>query len=305
MLRYISIVLLMLSAIATAPAQELKATVEINTDMIQGTNKDVFESLKEAIGEYLNNTRFSSAQIAPGERIDCRLMLTVAEYADDRIKGELTLQSTRPVYNSTYMTPLLNLKDNRIEFEYRIGQPLVYNANESETNLNAILDYYAFLVLGVDFDSFSPKGGEPFFERMSAIVQRAQSGSETGWKRFEDNRNRAAVLSVFTEVATAPFRELYYTYHRRGLDEMVTSPDKGRQSVTGSLEALSRISETDPMNVALTIFRDTKLDELVNIYSKAPQSEREEVARRLLDLYPTDRERIDQIKNPTDPNNGR
>lgn len=302
MTRLVSILLLMLSFLPLE-AQELKATVEINTDMIQGTNKDVFNALREAIDDYLNTNRFSSSQIAPNERIECRIMLTVSEYADDHIKGELTIQSTRPVFNSTYNSNLLNLRDNKIEFDYRIGQQLVYNEMEPETNLNALLDYYANLILAVDFDSFSLRGGDPFFSRLSTLVQKAQSSGEVGWRTFEDNRNRAAVLAAFTDASTSPIRDLYYNYHRKGLDEMVTSPDKGRESITNSLEALNKVNEADPMSVALTIFRDTKLDELVNIYSKAPQSERENVAGLLLNLYPTDPERINEIKNPSESNN--
>lgn len=283
-------------------AQELKATVEFNTDMIQGTNKDVFEALRQAIDDYLNTTRFSKAQIASNERIECRLMFTVSEYADDRIKAELTLQSSRPVYNSSYNSTLLNLKDSKVEFDYRLGEPLVYNEMEPENNLTAILDYYANLVMAVDFDSFSSHGGDPFYERLSALVQRQQSSTDPGWRTFEDNRNRAAVLASFTDVSTSPIRDLIYTYHRRGLDEMSTSPDKGRAAITESLSALTKVQNADPMSVALTIFRDTKLDELVNIYSKSPQNEREGVAKLLLDIYPTDKSRIDEIKNPTDPN---
>lgn len=298
----ISIISLLCLALPPVSAQELRAIVEINTDLIQGTNKDVFEALREAVDNYLNNTRFSQAQIAPVERVECRLMLTVSEYADDRVKGELTLQSTRPVYNSTYTSTLLNIKDSNVEFDFRRGEPLVYNEMEAATNLNAILDYYACLVLAVDFDTFSPRGGEPFFERLSAIVQKAQSSGETGWKTFEDNRNRAAILAAFTDPSTSAMRDMYYTYHRRGLDEMVTSPDRGRTAITESLGALDKIRDADPMSIALTIFRDTKLDELVNIYSKSPQSERERVAKMLLDLYPTDRDRIDLIKNPPETN---
>lgn len=298
----ISIISLLCLALPAVSAQELRATVEINTDLIQGTNKDVFEALREAVDNYLNNTRFSQAQIAPVERVECRLMLTVSEYADDRVKGELTIQSTRPVYNSTYTSTLLNIKDSNVEFDFRRGEPLVYNEMEAATNLNAILDYYACLVLAVDFDTFSPRGGEPFFERLSAIVQKAQSSGETGWKTFEDNRNRAAILAAFTDPSTSAMRDMYYTYHRRGLDEMVTSPDRGRTAITESLGALDKIRDADPMSIALTIFRDTKLDELVNIYSKSPQSEREGVAKMLLDLYPTDRDRIDLIKNPPETN---
>lgn len=284
-------------------AQELRATVEVNTDKIQGTNKDVFESLQTALNEYLNNTKFSSAQIAPNERVECRLILTVAEYADDRIKAELAVQSSRPVYNSTYTTTLLNFRDNKVEFDYRLGDNLIYNEMEPQNNLTAILDYYANLILAVDFDSFSQRGGEPFYERLNTIVRRAQSGGETGWKSFEDNRNRAALLATFTDPRIAVFRDMIYTYHRRGLDEMVTSPDKGREAITSTISStLPAIFEADPMAFALTLFRDAKLDELVNIYSKSPQNEREGVAKILLEIYPTDRTRIADIKTPPDPN---
>lgn len=299
----VSIAIFFLASLSALTAQELRATVEINTDMIQGTNKDVFNSLREAIDDYLNTTRFSEAQIAPRERIECRLMLTVSEYADDHIKGELTVQSSRPVFNSSYTTNLLNIRDSKIEFDYRIGQPLVYNEMEQETNLNAILDYYANLILAVDFDSFSPKGGDPFYSRLSSIVQKAQSSGETGWRTFEDNRNRAAILAAFNDPSALPFREMIYVYHRRGLDEMATSPDKGREAITNSLEALRKINDADPMSMALIIFRDTKLDELVNIYSKSPQSERDIAAGILQPLYPTDRERIDLIKKPAEQRN--
>lgn len=301
--RLILILALTLSALLPAIAQELKATVEVNTDMIQGTNKDVFDALRQGINDYFNNTRFSQAQLANNERIECRIILTVGEYADDHIKGELNVQSSRPVYNSTYTSTLLNIKDSRVEFDYRIGEPIVFNEMEPESNLTAILDFYAYLIMAVDFDSFSPRGGDPFYERLKAIVQRQQSSGETGWKTFEDNRNRAALLQAFTDVATSPLRDLYYTYHRRGLDEMVTSPDKGREAITTAVsEIIPAIHEADPMGYGPVIFRDAKLDELVNIYSKAGQSEREGVAKILLDIYPTDRSRIDEIKNPPDPN---
>ena len=161
MIRFVSILILFLFGSFVAMTQELKATVEINTDMIQGTNKDLFDALRESIDDYLNTTRFSQAQIAANERIECRLMLTVAEYADDHVKGELTIQSSRPVYNSTYSSTLLNIKDSKIEFDFRMGQPLVYNEMEAETNLNAILDYYAFLIMrGLPHSCKKPKAME-------------------------------------------------------------------------------------------------------------------------------------------------
>lgn len=282
----------------TAAAQELNCQVEVNSQSIQGTNKSVFETLQTAISEYFNDRKWTNAQFAPNEKIDCRFFLTVKEYDNDRIKGDLQVQLSRPVYNSTYTTTLFNFKDTKVEFDYREGNPLVFNENAIEDNLTAILDFYAYLFLALDFDSFSPNGGQPYFDRAATVVQMAQSGGEVGWRAFEDTKNRSAVLSSYTDPNAVGMRTLLYQYHRRGLDEMVTSPDKGRAAITESLKEVEKLYKAAPMSVGLSIFRDSKLDELVNVYSKAPQTEREEVYNLLQPIYPTDRERLDKIKNP-------
>lgn len=279
-----------------ASAQELLCTVEVNTDQVNGTYKQVFETLQQAITEYMNTTVFTNTQIAANEKIECRLFFTVKEYTDDVVKGDLQIQSMRPVYNSSYTTTLINFRDTKVEFTYREGEPLVYSLNNMESQLTAILNFYAFLVIAVDFDSFSPKGGEPYFERLKQIVQMAQSSGETGWKAFEDTKNRSAVLASFTDAPASVIRDAMYQYHRQGLDLMSTSVDKGRASVTESLDAIAKIYSAAPMSVALSMFKDAKLDELVNIYSKAPQREREAVYKLLEPIYPTERERLEQIK---------
>lgn len=279
-------------------AQEFRANVEVNAQKIEGTNKAVFETLKEEMTNYLNETKFSDATFGNNERLDCTVYLTVSEYQDDRIKGDLQLQLIRPVYNSTYTTTLFNFKDTRVEFDYRQGDPLNYNATMPENNLTAILDFYANLFLAIDFDSFSPRGGERFYERAQSIVQQQQSSGEIGWRTFEDTKNRAAVLGSYTDANTSGMRDLLYNYHRKGLDEMVTSPDKGRGVITESLKNVSKVYENAPMSVALSIFRDSKLDELVNVYSKAPETERKEVYDLLQPIYPTESSRLDKIKNP-------
>ncbi len=281
-----------------AQAQEFRATVEVNSQQIEGTNKNVFETLKEALNTYMNETKFSDATFSPNEKIECRLFFTIAEYSDDRMKGDLQVQLSRPVYNSTYTTPLFNFRDQKIEFDYREGDPLIYNESMSENNLTAILDYYANLLLAIDFDSFSPLGGQRFYDRAQSIVQQQQSSGEIGWRTFEDNKNRAAVLNSYTESNTSGIRTLLYNYHRKGLDEMVTSPDKGRAVITESLEEMKKIGENAPMSVAISIFRDAKLDELVNVYSKAPDTERTKAYDILQPLYPTEQQRLDKIKNP-------
>ncbi|MCH5228712.1 MAG: DUF4835 family protein [Muribaculaceae bacterium] len=296
--RFFLFLILILSSSSILKAQELLCTVEVNTSSIEGTNKSVFETLQQAISEYFNETKWTNAIFAPNERIECRFFLTVKEYTNDRIKGELQVQLSRPVYNSTYTTTLFNFKDSKIEFDYREGEPLIFNENIWSNNLTGILDFYAYLFLALDFDSFSPQGGQPYFDKAATVVQQAQSSGEIGWRAFEDTRNRSAVLSVFTDANTSMMRDMLYQYHRKGLDEMVTSPDKGRASITESLEAIKEVYDHAPMSVGLSIFRDAKLDELVNVYSKAPQTERDQVYELLQPIYPTDRQRLEKIKKP-------
>lgn len=277
-------------------AQELNCTVELNTDQIEGTNKDVFNTLKEAINDYMNTTKFSQAQISPNEKIECRLFFTIKEYADDKFTGDLQIQSSRPVYNTSYTTTLINFKDNKIEFTYRENEPLIFNETQMESNLMAILNFYAYLILAVDFDSFSPHGGDPFYERAKMIVQMAQSAGETGWKAFEDTKNRSSVLDGYTQPSTSAIRDLLYQYHRGGLDEMSLSPDKGRAKITASLDILKKIYSVAPMSVMLSMFKDAKLDELVNLYTKSSQTERDKVYELLYSLYPTESTRLNMIK---------
>lgn len=287
---------------ALISAQELNCTVEVNTSSIEGTYRNTFDELKEKITEYFNENKWTNAQFSPNERIECRFFLTVKEYADDKIKGDLQVQLSRPVYNSTYTTSLLNFKDTKIEFEYREGDQLIRNDNGWNGNLTGILDFYAYLFLALDFDSFSLKGGQPYFDKAASVVQMAQSSGEIGWRAFEDTKNRSAVLSSFTDSNTAMIRDMAYKYHRKGLDEMVTSPDKGRAAITESLKAIGEVYKNAPMSVALSMFRDAKLDELVNIYSKAPQTERSQVYDLLNPVYPTDTERLEKIRKGDESN---
>lgn len=294
--RFISLLIFISLCCCAAVAQELNCRVEINSQSVAGTNKSVFTTLQDAVTEYMNNTKFTNAQFSPIEKIDCTLFFTIKEYADDTMKGDLQVQSTRPVYNSSYTTTLLNFKDQKIEFTYQEGEPLTFSENTMESQLTAILNFYAYLVIALDFDSFSPEGGKPYFDRLENIVHMAQSSGENGWRAFEDNKNRSAVLSAFTDPSTRQLQNLLYAYHRKGLDEMSVSPDKGRAAITESLQVLKSVYDVSPMSVGLSMFRDAKLDELVNVYSKAPQNERDEVAELMSSLYPTDQDRIRKIK---------
>lgn len=296
--RIIAVLMLLVSGVTISVAQELNCTVEVNSSQIEGTDKSVFTTLQEAISEYFNTRKWTNTQFSANEKIECRFFLTVSEYADEKFTGDIQVQLSRPVYNSSYTTTLLNFKDTKVEFTYQENEPLIFNENTMESNLTAILNFYAYLFLALDFDSFSPLGGQPYYEKCATVVQMAQSSGETGWRAFEDTKNRSAVLSAFTDKSTSGLRNLLYTYHRKGLDEMVTSPDKGRAAITESLKEIQKVYQVAPMSVGLSIFRDSKLDELVNVYSKAGSTERETAYDILQPIYPTDSDRIDKIKNP-------
>ncbi|MDE5555284.1 MAG: DUF4835 family protein [Muribaculaceae bacterium] len=302
MIKFLRHILLLIpfTVATTVSAQELNCKVEINTDQVEGTNKQVFTTLQEAMNDYMNTNVFTNNQFSANEKIDCRLFFTVKEYNDGKITGDLQVQSSRPVYNSTYTTTLLNFKDTKIDFNYMENEPLVFTLDRMESQLTAILNFYAYLILALDYDSFSPRGGEPYFERLKTIVQQAQSSGETGWKAFEDTKNRSAVLSAYTDQSTQSLRDLLYNYHRKGLDEMSVSPDKGRAKITESLDVIKEVYSKAPMSVGLSMFKDAKLDELVNVYSKATSEERNKVYNILQDIYPTEQERLNKIKNGPD-----
>ncbi len=294
----IVVVLLCITINLNSIAQELNCKVEINSQQVGGTNQSVFQVLEQAINEYMNTNIFTNAQFAVNEKIECRMLFTIKEVNDNIYTGDLQVQATRPVYNSSYTTTVLNFKDDKLEFSYQENEPLIFSKNNMESQLTAILNYYAYLFLALDFDTFAPNGGEPCYDALKQIVQMAQSSGEMGWKAFEDNKNRSAVLSAYTDAQMSPMRELLYKYHRLGLDQMSTSPDKGRAAITEALSILKKIYDIQPMSVGLSIFKDSKFDELVNIYSKAPAEERAKVYDLLQPIYPTEQSRLDEIKNP-------
>ncbi len=294
--RLILIIFVLASVVTFARAQELNCQVQVDYSQVQGTNTSVFTTLENAISEYVNTRKWSNAQIAANEKIDCRMFFTIKSYEDAKFTGELQIQSSRPVYNSNYTTTMLNFKDTKIEFDYLEGQPLIFSENSMESNLTAILNFYVYLILAIDFDSFSERGGNGFYDQARNVVQLAQSTSESGWRAFEDNKNRSAVLNAYTEPSTIQFRDLIYQYHRHGLDEMSISPDKGRAAITASLETLEKIAKVAPLSVILSMFKDAKLDELVNVYTKGSQDERTKVYDLLYKIYPTETTRLDMIK---------
>ena len=286
------------NAVAFEEATELNCEVEVNSDKVTSGSKDIFTELKQSVTDYMNTTKWTNATFGTNEKIYCKLMFTISSWDDATglMKGDLQIQSQRPVFNSTYTTALINYRDTKVDFTFETGQQLVFSEMEMQDNLTAILNFWAYIIIGMDFDSFEYNGGAPYFERAVQIVRLAQSSGESGWKAFEDNTNRSAVLSAYTEKQTSAIHQLIYDYHRMGLDQMVVTVDKGRAAITHSLENLGKIYEVAPLSVCLTMFKDSKLDELINIYSKANTSEKEAVYEMLYQVYPSETNRLEEIK---------
>lgn len=297
MLRYILPLVALLAVGVAAGAQELNCKVEINSDQIQNSSKEVFNTLQQAIGDYMNTNKWTDAQFGANEKIECRMYFTIKSYTDNVMSGDLQVQSSRPVYNSSYTTTVINFKDTKIDFTYQENEPLIFSEMTMESNLTAILNFYAYIIIAMDFDTFSLNGGTPYYEKAANVVRLAQSSGESGWKAFEDTKNRSAVLSAYTEGATSGIREILYNYHRKGLDEMALSVDKGRAMITTMMETLKKVFDAAPMSVCLSMFKDAKMDELVNIYSKAGTTEKDKVYDLLYPIYPTEQTRLKSIKD--------
>ncbi len=287
---------LALSCSCAGMAQELNARITVNGDKIANANKSVFTTLQNALTEFINNRKWTDATFAVNERIDCSMTIIVNEMEESSFKGEIQVQARRPVYNSSYTTTLLNFRDQQFDFEYMEGEPLEYQENMLTGNLTATVVFYIYIILGLDFDSFSPLGGTAYIQQAQQIVSLAQSQSWSGWKAFDSNRNRHAVATALQDNASEAFRNLWYTYHRKGLDEMAANPDRGRTTIIEALPALQEVKKARPTSVLLQMFSDAKLDEIVLIYSKATTQEKQSGYKLLQEIYPTETTKLEALQ---------
>lgn len=290
------IILMLLPVFQLIRAQELNCKVNVNTDQIQGTNQTVFTALQEALTSYMNDRQWTDYSYQAEERIECTVSIVVNSYANGVFDADLQIQSNRPVYGSTYQSPLFAHLDGDFAFNYNEGDVLQFSETSFGNNLTEVLAFYAYVIIGMDCDSFSPMGGTPFYQKAEQIVNRAQSSNEAGWKAFEDHRNRYSLINNFLDDLMVPFRQYIYTYHRLGLDQMSASPDKGRAEICNKILSLRDAYKSRPSAVALTDFAETKMDELVNICSKASSEEKQAVYDAMSVIVPTMTDRLDQLK---------
>jgi len=282
---------------AQAQNSELNARVTINADRVPGTSTQIYTTLETALNAFINNKKWTNASFAVNERIDCTFTIILSDVTDNTFKGEIQVQARRPVFNSSYTTTLFNFRDTQFDFEYTEFEPLEYAENVVNSNLTATIIFYIYTILGLDFDSFAPKGGTPFLQQAQQIVTLAQAQMGwSGWRAFDSDRNRHALITALTENNGEVFRQFWYDYHRRGLDEMAANADRGRTNIITALPALTKLKSARPSSVLLQVFSDAKLDELIAIYSKATTQEKQEGFKDLSNLYPAASARLEAIK---------
>ena len=288
MRNYLYILILLLVSGVSLQAQELNAMVNVNSDRIQSSNKNVYTTMQRSLSQFINGTQWSNATFAQNERIDCTFSLTIMEQTSETsFKAELFIQARRPVYNSTYVTPVLNYRDAKIEFDYIENAPFEIVQTSIDNNLVAIVAFYCNLILALDFDSFSPQGGSIFYRQALSIAMQAQSNSNwPGWSAFDDRRSRSSIINAYTDESVKPFRDMWYTYHRRSLDEMSANPDRGRTTILNALPVLKDIRNIRNSEILIQMFADCKLDEIVSIASKANAEEKKSLYDLLYNVFP-------------------
>ena len=290
-MRYISLIILSLLLLTSDLfAQELRCNVTVSAQRIQGANQNLFRTMQSDIYEFMNTRKWTDHVYSYDEKLKCNIMILLDEQLSaDEFRGSIQVQLIRPVFDSSYETTILNIKDNDFRCRYVEFQPLEFSETSNRENLTNILAFYAYVILGFNYDTFSLEGGTPYFEKAQAIVTNSGSLPVKGWKSFESERNRYWLMENIMNKSYSDFRKCMYNYHRNGLDLMSQRAEEGRAVIAESLRDLQKVFRKRPSTYILQMFFDSKVDELINVFSKS---------------YPDERNRVLTILNEIDPSNG-
>lgn len=286
-------------AAATAGAQELRSSIQVQSASVQGTNKQVYESMRTDLTEFVNNMVWTRDRYDNIERIECNFVFNITEQiSSNEFKGKLNVQLRRPVYNSAYSTAMLNIEDANVQFKYTEGQALTYSTTGYDSdNLVPLIAFYVYMALGVDYDSFSLNGGSEFYTKAEAIVSSAQSSQYSGWKSFESTQNRYWLNESVLSESHRAFRKSLYDYHRQGLDKMHANPEQARTAIYNAIDNLRKVKRSYPRNsYMLNQFFTCKADEIVNIFSEAPVIEKNKIVEILTEVDPANISKYEKIK---------
>ena len=251
-------------------SQVLDCKVSVNADLVDQTNSQIFETLEMELNEFINKTSWVNIRSEDYNRINCTMLITIENYANNEFQANLQIQSSRPVFGSTYATPLLNRKDDNFNFSYQEFESLNFNPNNTNTSLVSLISYYVFVILGIDADSFALFGGDPYYVQARKIVDLSQTNRFSGWKQSENKTNRYWLIDQLSTNPFSLFRQAFYDYHINGLDLMVNQPELGKQTISKSIADLKSLSDSRPNSLVVQLFFDTKSDEVVQIFSGGP-----------------------------------
>lgn len=266
---FLFIVIFVVSLIPLS-AQELNCTVTVNSDQVAQTNQQVFRTLERSLNDFVNKTKWTNRIYKENERVNAQMFITITEYESNRFKGNIQIQSSRPVYNTSYETPIFNYKDNQFNFEYIEFQPLIFNENTFESNLVSVISYYVYVILGLDADTFSLEGGSGNFRKAQNIVTQAQSSNSAGWSQSTD-RSRFELVDNLMSNTYREYRVAMYNYHRKGIDILADNNSTGKQVISGTLKLFETMIKRRPNAFLIQTFFDAKSEEILNIFSDGPK----------------------------------
>jgi len=280
-------VLLFIISFAPVSAQELNCIVTVNSDQVAQTNQQVFKTLERSLNDFVNKNKWSNRVYKENERVNAQMFITITEYESNRFKGNIQLQSSRPVFNTSYETPVFNYKDNQFNFEYIEFQPLIFNENIFESNLVSVISYYVYVILGLDADTFSLEGGNDYFRIAQKIVTQAQGSNSAGWSQSTD-RSRFELVDNLMSNTYREYRVAMYNYHRKGIDILADNNSTGKQVIAGTMKLFETMINRRPNAFLIQTFFDAKSDEIQNVFSDGPKVDvvkLKETLNRIAPLY--------------------
>ncbi|WCC43959.1 DUF4835 family protein [Tenacibaculum finnmarkense] len=256
-----------LSAVFSLQSQELNALVTINTDKIQSSNKQVYQTLQKSVTAFINETQWTTKTFKQQERINCAFTIIISEQNAANFTASLQIQATRPVYNSSYATPILNINDTNFNFKYSEFAPLIFNPNTYDSNLVSTIAFYVYTILGIDADTFALKGGTDYFKTAENVMLQAQSSGESAWQNKIGKQNRFALIDGFLSSKFSPLRSIYYEYHRKGFDNFSADKELAKQTIQKNVISLEKLHNISIGNYMIRVFLDAKADEISNVFS--------------------------------------
>lgn len=292
--------LIILTFVLLSPAllgQDLNARVQILAPQLSNSNKRILDMLEVSIKDFLNGRKWTTDALQPQERIDCNFVITITDWdGSSSFKAEAQIQSNRPVFNSSYNSTILNISDKEFGFSYAEGQALDFSDQNYISNLSSLLAYYAYIITGLDYDTFSKLGGTPYYQKAQTVLNNAQISPNPGWKAFENLRNRFWLVENLTNRSYNPIRESLYIYHRDGLDVMAENKAKGLKAVLSIIPQLQKIDKQKQGSVLNQLFFTAKADEIVNILSATDSQDRLKAFNVLSEIDPSNSSKYESLK---------